>query len=105
MKLIKFFCHRFEKNDGQERFTEQLIRMDSLSFYYMKPMRPRAINKKSFDVSTIGIPKDGIIVLCPQTLPKFHPMFDQILHRILERDDNIFIVTIYDKNKYFWKKK
>lgn len=64
-----------------------------------------SIEKKKFDLSTIGIPKDGFMILCPQTLPKFHPLFDEVLHKILDQNSKIYIVAIYNRDKYFWKNK
>lgn len=102
---------RFEdSNDAQERFTEQLVRMDSLSFFFHVPQSIMSVpssenNAGTYDVTSLGIPQDAVVLLVPQTLPKFHPQFDQVLHDLLRHNDNVHIIAIYNKDKMFWKNK
>jgi hypothetical protein len=40
-----------------------------------------------------------------QTLPKFHPAFDPVLARILQRVPGAVLVIVYDQIKTGWKEK
>lgn len=76
--------------------------MDSLSFYFKRPIESD-LGKKVFQLSSTGIPADAIVILCPQTLPKFHPIFDEAMHKILDQNEKVYIIATYNKDKIFWK--
>jgi protein O-GlcNAc transferase len=69
---------------GSEAFyTEQLLRLSRLSVYYEPPEPRGVVSPESFGVSA----REHVYV-CPQTLFKFHPRFDEILAGILRGDPN-----------------
>lgn len=53
-----------------------------------------------FNWTSLGIQNNGgVVFLCPQTLPKFHPAFDKVLHRVLHLNEKAHVLIIYDKEK------
>jgi predicted O-linked N-acetylglucosamine transferase (SPINDLY family) len=110
---------------AQQRFTEQLVRFSSLNFFFKKqaeradallrerPLKssipglaPALRSSLESDSSLAGsaLSVDDIpLVLCPQTLYKFHPEYDRILARILE-GTNARLVIVYNTNMPLWKK-
>ena len=70
-----------EPHDGDDAYTEQLIRLPDLSIYYTPDEVPAAeINRDSFSLR----PK-SILYHCCQTLFKFLPDYDEIFPRIALR--------------------
>lgn len=115
MKNMDYFISSdlFEdpKPELEERYIEQYIRMDSLSYYFQYPKEATLLQEMTeegssdFDFTSLGIPEGSKIILCPQTLPKFHPQFDIVLDQLLNRNEDAFIVSMYNKDKVFWKNK
>jgi predicted O-linked N-acetylglucosamine transferase (SPINDLY family) len=79
-----------EPNNGQDHYTEHLIRLESVGTYFYRPSLPE--NPSSRNV--LGLPEQHNIYACPQSLFKFHPDFDEILGQILRRDSHGRIVLI-----------
>jgi protein O-GlcNAc transferase len=82
----------FEPSGAQEHYSETLIQLRNLPTlaYYYKPVVPRqTATRESF-----GLPADGTLYVCPQTLYKLHPEFDEILRDILARDARGLVVLI-----------
>jgi predicted O-linked N-acetylglucosamine transferase (SPINDLY family) len=67
-----------EPSDADSHYTEKLVRLKTLPVYYYRPRR-QGREKPAF-------PSHWHVYLCPQTLFKFHPAFDDILAEILSRD-------------------
>jgi predicted O-linked N-acetylglucosamine transferase (SPINDLY family) len=64
------------------RYSEQLVRLDSPLTYFYRPELPARLKPRAeFD-----LPNLANLYFCPQTLRKFHPDFDLLLARILQRD-------------------
>ena len=42
------------------------------------------------------------LYLCPQSLPKFHPAFDEVLLRLVAEDERARVVITYDPKKALW---
>ena len=58
----------------------QLHDLPTLAYYYPPPTPPAASR------AALGLPADARLYICPQTLFKLHPDFDDLMRRILERD-------------------
>ncbi len=67
---------------GDQHYTEQLVRLPQLPIYYYRPVAPAPLK----DRSHFGLPLEGTLYACPQSLFKFHPDFDEVLGGILRRD-------------------
>ena len=89
----------FEADTHSSRFSEQLIRFDSPSFFFRYPKLESAPESKEWRFLS-----RSAIYLVPQTLPKFHPSFDDVLEGILARDaSDSAVVIIFNRDKVFWK--
>lgn len=67
---------------GDGHYTELLVRLPNLATYYYRPQLA-ALAKSRAD---LGLSPDANLYICPQTLFKFHPVFDEQLGEILRRD-------------------
>ena len=67
--------------DAQSHYSEELIRLDTLNTYYLRPQTRAALSRES-----LGVKENSTLYMCPQTLFKFHPDFDQIIKGVLEND-------------------
>ncbi|WP_158946194.1 tetratricopeptide repeat protein [Pseudodesulfovibrio cashew] len=67
-----------EPKDGQEAYTENLVRLPNLSVHY-KPLRqgPPAYGRDHF-----GLPEEALLYFCPQSLYKYLPQYDVLFPRI-----------------------
>jgi uncharacterized protein (TIGR03032 family) len=79
-----------EVPEADTHYTEKLVRLPSLGTYYYRP----ALSGRRKTHRDFGLDPTRTIYLCPQTLFKFHPEFDSILARILERDREGELVLI-----------
>jgi predicted O-linked N-acetylglucosamine transferase (SPINDLY family) len=99
----------FHDNQGNdfERYAEQLIVLDSLSYLFEYPNHiPATIQSEgAYPRSELGIKASDTVFLVPQSLQKFHPSFDTVLHGILSADDSYVLVVIYDASKPLWKER
>jgi protein O-GlcNAc transferase len=83
-----------EPTDAQEHYSERLIRLANMGIYYPRPeMKGARRDKASF-----GLDGKRRVYLCPQTLFKFHPDFDEPLRKILESDPGGDLVVIRGSN-------
>jgi predicted O-linked N-acetylglucosamine transferase (SPINDLY family) len=76
--------------EADAHYSERLVRLTDLNTYYYElrpatPAQPRA---------AFGLPEDGHLYVCTQSLFKFHPEFDEILGRILRTDPEGRLVLI-----------
>ena len=81
--------------EAKEHYSEKLILCDYLPMYLSKP------NLKKIHDDEI---KSNNIYSCPQTLFKLHPDFDDVIFKILEKDQKAKIFFIKDKYEAFYKK-
>ena len=86
--------------DASNHYTEQLIRLPNLPTYYFRPEVP----EQSFIRNDYGLPDKGHLYVCPQTLFKFHPEFDDTLGELLRRDPDGRLVLIEYKTRGYWKR-
>jgi predicted O-linked N-acetylglucosamine transferase (SPINDLY family) len=82
-----------EPDDAEEHYTERLIRLKSLPFYYYRPSPPSSPKGRDH----FGLGGASHLYGCPQTLFKFHPEFDALLGDILRRDARGHLVLIRGK--------
>ena len=82
----------FETPEAQAHYSERLFLLHdlpTLAYYYRPTRRAQPLDRASF-----GLPQEGAIYLCPQTLYKLHPDFDELLRGILLRDPGGLVVLI-----------
>lgn len=74
---------------AQDHYTEELVKLDTLNTYYIRPEVHTTLSRAS-----LGVKDTATLYMCPQTLFKFHPDFDQIINDILEGDPNGELVLL-----------
>ena len=82
----------FELPDAQTHYSEKLVQLrdlPTLAYYYRPAVPVRGATRESF-----GLPAAATLYVCPQTLYKLHPDFDDLLRGILARDSRALIVLI-----------
>ena len=71
-----------EESAGDSHYTERLVRLPNLATYYYRPQLATPEKNRA----DLGLSPDANLYICPQTLFKFHPAFDEQLGEILRRD-------------------
>lgn len=87
-----------EPEDGSSHYQERLALLSNPSVDFARPEPAKRVEKSYF-----GIPDKCRIYLCPQTLFKFHPDFDEIIIDILRNDPNGILVAL--EGKFTWHDK
>jgi protein O-GlcNAc transferase len=90
-----------ESADAADHYTETLVRLPHLPTYYVRPEFPKSNHNRS----DFGLPENGRLYTCPQTLYKFHPVFDRVIGELLRRDPDGWLVLIDDWAGGCWKKR
>jgi len=82
----------YEPGDAASHYTEKLFLLEDLATlaYYHRPDPPRDVP----DREVFGLHESDHVYLCPQTLFKLHPQFDELLLGILTRDPDGVLVLI-----------
>jgi len=83
-----------ETDAAQDHYTETLIRLSTVPTFFRRPS-PAASPPTRID---LGLPADARLYFCAQNLIKFHPEFDAVLARILQRDPKGLLVLINTKS-------
>jgi predicted O-linked N-acetylglucosamine transferase (SPINDLY family) len=80
-----------EPADGDQHYTERLVRFANLPNYFTRPARTDpALSRHDF-----GLPEQGHLYLCVQTLFKIHPDFDDLAAGILRADPSGRLVLFH----------
>jgi protein O-GlcNAc transferase len=76
--------------EADRHYTERLVRLPTMGVFYERPAGgPVERSRESF-----GLDSSRNCYLCPQTLFKFHPDFDEVLSGILQADPDAQIAVI-----------
>ncbi|KUF86712.1 hypothetical protein AM587_10008579 [Phytophthora nicotianae] len=85
-------------------FSEQIVLFRGLSTIFTEP-NPLTIESREITRSRLYLPTNRRLYVCPQTLMKLHPAFDEALARILERDNKATIVLLASNTQLVWMEK
>jgi protein O-GlcNAc transferase len=85
-----------ELPEAQEHYSEQLYLMKKLPCFYDQPK----LSTKKIVRADFGLPLQGNIYLCPQSLFKLHPSFDETIMDLLNKDRHGWLVLIEGKHSY-----
>ncbi len=89
-----------ESAEAEQHYTETLVRLPTLPVYYYRPVLPNPLQGRS----AFGLPEQGHLYGCPQSLFKLHPEFDPILREILQRDPQGWVVLLHGKHSSWAEK-
>jgi len=73
-----FSCAAMEPADGARHYTERLVTLPGIGTAYARPSLPPGAVR-----SSIGLPENVPLFLCPQSLFKIHPDNDALFARVL----------------------
>jgi len=91
-------CSYAEPADAQQHYSEQLVLLNRFPMYcYFPDLPPESASKEKF-----GLPVNYNLYICPQSLFKFHPDFDDLLKAILQKDTRGAIILFEGKHET-WK--
>jgi predicted O-linked N-acetylglucosamine transferase (SPINDLY family) len=79
-----------EPNDGQDHYTETLVRLPGLSVHY----EPLYVTALPLTHQELGLRRDATVYWCGQSLYKFLPRHDDIFPRIARAAGNVQFVFI-----------
>ena len=82
--------------ETSKSYSEKLLLMNHLPMIYEMPNVISKLNDKDLSKNNI--------YSCPQTMFKFHPDFDHLLAKILEKDKKGILYLIKDSNKVYYRK-
>jgi predicted O-linked N-acetylglucosamine transferase (SPINDLY family) len=88
----------FEAEDGDEHYTEKLVRLKSIPAFCYRPELPAKMKRRS----EFGFSDSQHIYACPQSLFKLRPDFDQLVAGILRRDPQGQVIFV-DGHQPDWK--
>jgi predicted O-linked N-acetylglucosamine transferase (SPINDLY family) len=83
---------------ANSHYSEKLVRLPLGFFYFERPTLPIAYKTRL----ELGLPHEGRVYLCPMTLQKLHPDFDEAMARILKLDPEGHIVLFADRSNGSW---
>jgi len=84
-----------EPDDGQTKYTEQLIKIAKLPCVYRQPQTAEIGRSRD----RFELPSNKCLIGIPQSLFKFHPDYDDVLEQIILRLPNARYVLIEGTNK------
>ena len=87
-----------EPPGAENYYSECLILLKRLGIYFHSPHTARSCSRHRFD-----LPEDRTLYICPQSLFKFHPDFDNVLGQILRQDRNGLLVLLEGRDPH-WSK-
>lgn len=82
-----------EPADADAHYSERLIRLRRLPCFYQALIPSAAASSRA----ALGLPQDGTLYGCPQSLFKLHPDFDAVLAEIAAGDPTGHIVLLDSK--------
>ncbi len=83
-------AQEMETGDAQDHYTETLIRLSMVPIFFKRPSVAAIPPTRA----GLGLPAEARLYFCAQNLIKFHPEFDAVLARILQRDPKAVLVLI-----------
>ncbi len=83
-----------DSETSQDHYSEKLVRLSRLAVCYERP----SITAPARDRASWRLPERGPLYLCPQSLFKLHPEFDDLLGGILRADPQGWLVLVEGKH-------
>lgn len=90
-----------EEPGGEQYYSEHLVKLDHFPMCYRRLPAPSATQ----DRAALGLPGEGALYVCPQTLFKLHPDFDHTLGALLQRDPEGWVILIEDGFDGHWQER
>ncbi|NWF76293.1 MAG: tetratricopeptide repeat protein [Nitrospirae bacterium] len=88
-----------EPSDADEHYTERLIRLPNLGFYYI----PFEFSTVNINRQTFGLSKDSVLYLCSHSLFTYLPQYDMVFPMIAKKVRNCKFLFICNKSDLITK--
>lgn len=101
-----FVSTEFEVDGAEAHYSERLIRMSGLGAYFPwmdTSDLPEVDELRASVREELHLADSTKFYLCAQALYKFHPMFDDALLAILERDKDAHLLILDDLDRTVWQ--
>jgi protein O-GlcNAc transferase len=82
-----FSCDVMEPAGAEAHYTERLIRLPGIGTRFARPALPPPAERETF-----SLPRDAVLLLCPQSLFKIHPDNDSMMARVLAANPKAVLV-------------
>ncbi len=90
-------CAAAEPPDGDQHYSEKLVRLGGLPMSYRRPSRPAPMK----DRAAFGLPADANLYFCAQNLFKIHPELDRPFAEILARDPKGRLLLLHGSDPHW----
>ncbi|MDP1733994.1 MAG: tetratricopeptide repeat protein [Sulfuritalea sp.] len=90
---------RMEPRDADEHYSEKLFRLPRPLAQFGRPALPARLKSRH----ELNLPTGSHIYMCPMSMQKLHPDFDEAIARILQLDGNGVVVLFEDWRRCWWK--
>ena len=99
IKTMDYFVSSelLEPDNASRHYSERLIRLKQLPAYYYRP----AISEPLKSRRELGLSESAHLYLCPQSLFKIHPDFDEMIAGILQSDPQGELILIDGMSKHW----
>ncbi|WP_207476512.1 O-linked N-acetylglucosamine transferase, SPINDLY family protein [Arenibaculum pallidiluteum] len=88
-------CGAMEPPDAEAHYSEKLARLPGTTLFYPKPRPPEPMKPRA----AFGLPEEATLYVCPQSLFKIHPDFDDLLIALLRRDPRALVVLVNTQDR------
>lgn len=92
-------CDAAEPPDGDDHYSEKLVRLGGLPMSYRRPPRPDPLK----DRAAYGLPPEARLYFCAQNLFKIHPELDRPFMEILRRDPEGRLLLLHGGDPHWAK--
>jgi tetratricopeptide (TPR) repeat protein len=90
---------RMEPRSADEHYSEKLVRLPRPLAQFGRPALPAQLKSRH----ELNLPTGRHIYMCPMSLQKLHPDFDEAIAKILQLDGNGVVVLFEDWRRSWWK--
>jgi CRISPR-associated protein Csy1 len=87
-------CGEMEPDGAEAHYTERLVRLPGIGTRYASPSGMSAKSREA-----LGLPSEGHLYLCPQSLFKIHPDNDSLFARVLAADPEGTLIFFRDHDE------
>ena len=96
LKTVDYFISNphMDPPGTEDHYAERLVRLPRFTSHYRRPNLPAPGGRDS-----LGLSKTARLYVCPQSLFKLHPGFDEVLAGILRQDPGGEIVLLEGRHK------
>jgi predicted O-linked N-acetylglucosamine transferase (SPINDLY family) len=92
-----FLSSALTEPDGAEtEYSEELVRLPCFTTAVKRPAAAPGLSR-----ADLGAARDAKLFVCPQSLFKFHPDFDELIRRILDDDKRSELILVHG-NRRAW---